>query len=53
MYIYIQDGLKWEPWLKENYDNLVADEPLNVKYRDAIDKRDKKFRGTATHAWPS
>ncbi len=36
-------------WLKENYGDLVADEPLNVKYRDAIDKCDKKFRGTATH----
>ncbi len=48
VYIYIQ-GLKWETWLKENYDDLVADKPLNVGYRDSIDKRDKKFRGTATH----
>ncbi len=46
MCIYIQGGLKWETWLKENYDDLVADEP---PYRDAINKRDKKFGGTATH----
>ena len=42
-------GLQWEPWLKEYYDDLVADEPLNKGYLDAIDKRDKKFGGTATH----
>ena len=49
LYNYIQ-GLKWETWLKENYDDLVADDnPPNVRFRDAIDKRDKQFRGTATH----
>ena len=48
VYNYIQ-GLKWETWLEENYDDLVADNPLNVRYRDAINKRDEQFRGTATH----
>ncbi|XP_064406849.1 uncharacterized protein LOC135351705 isoform X2 [Halichondria panicea] len=45
------EGLKWETWLKENYDDLVDDNPLNVRYtyQDSIDKLDKKFRGTATH----
>ncbi|XP_064406840.1 uncharacterized protein LOC135351695 isoform X2 [Halichondria panicea] len=46
-----EEGLKWETWLKENYDDLVDDNPLNVRYtyQDSIDKLDKKFRGTATH----
>ncbi len=49
IYNYIQ-GLKWETWLKENYNDLVSDDNLpNARFRDSINKRDKKFRGTATH----
>ena len=42
-------GLKWELWLKEHYQDLVDDNPLNVGYLDSIDKLDEQFGGTATH----
>ncbi len=41
--------LKWELWLIEHFQHLVDDNPLNVGYRDSIDKLDEQFQGTATH----
>ncbi|XP_064392626.1 uncharacterized protein LOC135340238 isoform X2 [Halichondria panicea] len=44
-----KQGLKWEPWLAEHFQDLVEDNPLNVGYLDSIDKVDEQFQGTATH----
>ena len=42
-------GLKWEPWLAEHFQDLVDDNPLDVGYLDSIDKLDEQFLGNATH----
>ncbi len=39
--------------LAEHFQHLVDDNPLNVGYRDSIDKRDEKFRGSTSFTFES